>query len=88
MLDVKGKKDVNKDMMLIVHENDLLNLIQDMPGWNNLQIRFLSKYGDGRYYNVHLTKKQVAALGAAKIKATYHANEYKQEEANAGSDTS
>ena len=67
-----------KDMLLIVGETDLLNLIQDMPGWQNLQVRYLSGEGHARYFNVHLTKKQVAFLGAAKIKATYHAEEYKQ----------
>lgn len=66
-----------KDMLLIVHESDLANLIQDLKGWHNLQVRFLDSYGDGRYYNVHLTKKQVAELGASRIKDAYHANEYK-----------
>jgi hypothetical protein len=67
-----------KDMLLIVGETDLLNLIQDMPGWQNVQVRYLSGEGHARYFNVHLTKKQVAFLGAAKIKATYHAEEYQQ----------
>lgn len=64
-------------MMLIVHESDLANLIQDLKGWHNLQVRFLSVYADGRYYQVHLTKKQVAELGASRIKEAYHADKIK-----------
>lgn len=66
-----------KDMIIIVSETDLANLIEDMPGWHTIQVRPLGKYSNKRYYNVHLTKKQVAELGAAKIKDSYHANEYK-----------
>jgi hypothetical protein len=70
---------MSSNMILTVNESDLCNLIEDMPGWRNLQVRYLSRYADGRYYNVHLTKKQVAELGATRIKETYHATEYKQE---------
>jgi hypothetical protein len=78
-----------KDMLLTVNVVDLANLIQDLPGWSNLQVRFLSEYEGRRYYNVHLTKKQVAALGVSSIKSKYRATEYKafQEETNAVRDT-
>lgn len=64
-------------MLLVVHEDDLVNLIEDMPGWHTIQVRYLNTDKSGRHYNVHLTKKQVAELGAAKIKAVYSATEYK-----------
>lgn len=66
-----------KDIILIVTETDLADLIRDLPGgWQNLQVRYLSEYKGHQYYNVHLTRKQVNALGAAKIKGAYQAYEY------------
>lgn len=66
-----------KDIILIVTETDLSTLIKDLPGgWQNLQVRYLSDYKGHRYYNVHLTKRQVNALGAVNIKNTYQATEY------------
>lgn len=70
------------DILLIVNETDLGSIIEDLPGWSNLSVRYLSTYKGRRYYNVHLTKKQVAALGASKIKATYQATEYKEGQDN------
>ena len=67
-------------MILLVSETDLGSMIEDLPGWSNLQVRYLNTYKGIRYYNVHLTKKQVAVLGASKIKATYQATEYKEQE--------
>lgn len=76
-------------MILTVSEFDLTNLIFDMKGWATLQVRYLNTVAGRRYFNVHLTKKQIAALGADNIKAAYHAAEYKafQGENNADSDT-
>lgn len=66
-------------LILIVGEPDLASLIEDLNGWENLQVRYLSTYKGGRYFNVHLSKKQVAKLGTDRIKATYQATEYKAE---------
>lgn len=75
---------MNKNMIVTVTVLGLSNIIQDLPGWHNLQVSYLREYNGKRYYNVHLTKKQVAELGAAKILASYQATEYKafQEQEN------
>lgn len=66
-----------KDIILIVTETDLTDLIRDLPGgWQNLQIRYLSEYKGHHYYNIHLTKRQVNALGVMNIKNAYQAVEY------------
>lgn len=66
-----------KDIILIVTETDLADLIKDLPGgWQNLQVRYLSDYKGHRYYNIHLTKRQVNALGLVNIKNRYQAYEY------------
>lgn len=71
-----------KAMILTVNDESLLQLIEDLPGWRNLQIRHLRAVNAGtnreiHFYNVYLTKKQVAELGASKIKETYRAIEYR-----------
>ena len=67
-------------MIIIVTEHDLGSIIQDLPGWSNLQVRYLGTQKSRRFYNVHLTKKQMALLGSKNIKATYQATEYDAEE--------
>lgn len=74
-------------MMLIVSETDLGSIIEDLPGWSNLNVRYISLYKGKRYYNVHLTKKQTAALGVSKIKATYQATEYKADSEGSSNDS-
>lgn len=66
-----------KDIILIVTETDLANLIREMPGgWQTFQIQYLSEYKEHHYYRIHLTKRQVNALGLVNIKNRYQAAEY------------
>lgn len=67
-------------MILVVTEHDLGSIIADLPGWSNLQVRYLTNQKGRRFYNIHLTKKQLAALGEKNVKATYQATEYNAEE--------
>jgi hypothetical protein len=58
---------MSQDMIIIVDTMHLIQLIRDLPGWQNYQIRPL----DNDQFNVHISKKMMQKLGPDRVRATY-----------------
>lgn len=58
-------------MVLLVTDTQLLGLIRDLEGWQQLMIRFTVEQDGHQIYTVQLSQDQARVLGQAKIREIY-----------------
>lgn len=61
----------NPGLDLLATEEQLLEMLRQLPGWQTMQVLYSGEQNGGNVYTVHLTAAQAAVLGEAMIRQQY-----------------